>query len=79
MYKWQYQSENKWKDYDNEASTQIEIDYQKYISNQSFNIKSYKSGIWEYLIDFPSLKQSNIQKASHKVRNIRRVPLNYSH
>lgn len=80
---WQYFDNNKlintptldgWYDYDPEASDIVEDAWQKYIVNRGMNdVRSVKSGEWEYMVDFMNWKQQNIIHSAHTKRNIRRL------
>ena len=77
---WQYFDKDKnmnpegWYDYDTEASDIVEDHWQQYIQNRAMNdVRSVKSGEWEYMVDFMNWKQTNVQHQNHKVRNIRRL------
>jgi len=72
---WQYQDDaGKFKNYDGEASDIVEGCYEEYIKNPNMmDVRAVKSGDWQYQVDFINLKQTNIQHANHKVRNIRRI------
>jgi len=74
---WQYEDNGAvWKNYDIAASDTVEEVYQGYLANRGdSDVRAVKSGEWEYQVDFMALKQTNIQHPSHKVRNIRRVPV----
>jgi len=72
---WQYQH-NGWQNYDPEASDLVEVQYQEWLgNNQMFDVRSVKSGTWEYNVDFRRMVQTNIQHASHTERKIRRLVL----
>lgn len=75
---WQYHH-GTWQNYDSEASAIVEEQYQDWLkNNQMFDVRSVKSGVWEYNVDFRNMQQQNIQHSSHTKRNIRRyiVPSN---
>jgi len=73
---WQYKADNQnWGNYDLEASDVLEGVYQGYLANRGdTDVRSVKSGQWEYQVDFQALKQTNLQHESHTTREIRRVP-----
>lgn len=84
---WQYFDDNNfnavvkrsdgWYDYDWEASDVVEDEWQRYIVNRAMNdVRSVKSGQWEYMVDFVNWKQTNIIHQNHKVRSIRRLDEN---
>lgn len=83
---WQYYDNNKftsnrsaddWYDYDPEASDIVEDAWQKYIVNRGLNdVRSVKSGDWEYMVDFMNWKQTNVVHSAHTQRNIRRMDEN---
>lgn len=63
-----------WYDYDAEASDLVDDEWQRYIINRGMNdVRSVKSGQWEYLVDFVNWKQTNILHQNHTVRQIRRI------
>lgn len=80
---WQYYDNNKsishpsvdgWYDYDAEASDTVEDAWQRYVVHRGLNdVRSVKSGEWEYMVDFMNWKQTNIIHSAHTKRNIRRV------
>jgi len=80
---WQYFDNNKstntpsvdgWYDYDPEASDIVEDAWQKYIVHRGMNdVRSVKSGEWEYMVDFLNWTQQNIIHSAHTKRNIRRL------
>jgi hypothetical protein len=81
---WQYFDDNNfnavikrsdgWYDYDPEASDIVEDEWQRYIINRAMNdVRSVKSGQWEYMVDFVNWKQTNIIHQNHKIRPIRRL------
>jgi hypothetical protein len=84
---WQYYDDNNfkakiksldnWYDYDPEASDTVEDEWQKYIVNRGMNdVRSVKSGEWEYMVDFVNWNQTNIVHQAHKMRSIRRLDPN---
>jgi len=74
-FRWQYQ-DGTWKDYEINGSDLVETAYQGYIKNPGMcDVRSVKSGQWQYQVDFLNLKQTNIQHESHTTRAIRRLPL----
>jgi len=69
---WQY-FHGTWQNYDPEGSDLVETQYQEWLNNnQMFDVRSVKSGTWEYNVDFRKMVQINIQHASHTERKIRR-------
>jgi len=69
---WQYHH-NTWQNYDQQASDLVEEQYQEWLSNnQMFDVRSVKSGNFEYNVDFRRNVQTNIQHPSHTEREIRR-------
>jgi hypothetical protein len=73
--KWQYE-DNGWKDYDAEASEEVEKCYQTYLSCPGqFDVRSVKSGTWHYQVDFPQMIQTNIRHENHTRRAIRRISI----
>jgi len=80
---WQYFDNNKvisnpshdgWYNYDAEASDIVEDAWQKYVVHRGLNdVRSVKSGEWEYMVDFMNWKQMNIIHTAHTKRDIRRL------
>lgn len=69
---WQFQHGG-WKNYDAEASALVETQYQDWLNNnQMYDVRSVKSGTWEYNVDFRRMIQTNIQHPDHTERKIRR-------
>lgn len=74
-HKWQY-FDNGWFDYNLDASKAVEEAYQDYISNPGmWDVRAVKSGRWHYQVDFPNMKQTNIEHDDHTQRDIRRITL----
>lgn len=74
-HKWQY-FDNGWFDYHAEASKLVEEAYQDYIAHPGmWDVRAVKSGRWHYQVDFPNLKQTNIEHDDHTQRDIRRVAI----
>ena len=85
---WQYYDNNKlstsmqkkcdfWYDYDPNANNIVEEEWQKYIMNRTMtDIRTIKSGIFEYIVDFYNWRQINITHQNHTIRNIRRIDEN---
>jgi hypothetical protein len=74
-HKWQY-FDNGWFDYHPDASKAVEEAYQDYISNPGmWDVRAVKSGRWHYQVDFPNMKQTNIEHDDHTQRDIRRIAL----
>lgn len=69
---WQYY-DNGFNEYDIDVSNIIEDTYQSYIIDSKYDIKSIKSGKYEYEIDFKLMLQTNIQNGKFTKRRIRRV------
>lgn len=70
---WQYMH-NGWQNYDAEASDLVEVQYQEWLNNnQMFDVRSVKSGNFEYNVDFRRMVQTNIQHPAHTEREIRRT------
>jgi hypothetical protein len=60
--------------YNPEASDIVEDAWQKYITHRGLNdVRSVKSGEWEYMVDFMNWEQRNIIHSAHTKRNIRRI------
>lgn len=68
-YQWQYESRGGWDNYDVEANEKAESLHK---SNPE-DIVNIRSGTWDYMVDFSTLKQVNLQHHNHRVRNIRRI------
>lgn len=72
-YIWQFY-DNGFFNYDFKASEAVEDEYQKYLQSPgSFDVRSVKSGMFNYFIDFRQFTQQNIDHPNHTVRKIRRV------
>jgi len=71
-YLWQYQHGG-WHDYDEEANKMVEAIYQSWLKDPGVDIRTVKSGHWNYMIDFNTMKQTNIEHENHTERGIRRV------
>eukprot|EP01114_Cavostelium_apophysatum_P012302 TRINITY_DN2737_c0_g1_i2.p1 TRINITY_DN2737_c0_g1~~TRINITY_DN2737_c0_g1_i2.p1 ORF type:complete len:549 (+),score=67.80 TRINITY_DN2737_c0_g1_i2:108-1754(+) len=72
-YIWQYEDDG-WKNYEVNASNEVEDVYQFYLANRGYSdVRAVKSGQWEYMVDFMAMKQTNIQRDNHTIRNVRRV------
>ena len=66
-----------WYDYDDDASDIVEDEWQRYIVNRGMNdVRSVKSGEWEYMVDFANWSQTNTLHQNHKVRSVRRLDEN---
>jgi len=74
---WQFvENDGSWRNYEVAASDEVEDTYQKYLQNKGdSDVRSVKSGQWQYQVDFMAYKQTNIQHSNHTVRNIRRVAI----
>jgi len=76
-FKAKVKSLDNWYDYDPQASDIVEDEWQKYIVNRGMNdVRSVKSGEWEYIVDFVNWNQTNIIHSAHKMRSIRRLDPN---
>jgi len=72
---WQYY-DNGFHNYDPEASGVVEGVYQEYkTSPYTTDVRSVKSGQWNYLVDFREMTQQNVQHENHTKRKIRRVQI----
>lgn len=72
---WQFY-DNGWTNYHPDASAVVEGVYQDYLRHPNMtDVRSVKSGDWNYLVDFRLLQQQNIQHENHTVRKIRRVQI----
>jgi len=69
---WQYKH-GSWFNYDGEASKVVEEAYQEWLLNPYIDVRSIKSGIWSYSVNFKENTQTNIQHHAHTTREIRRV------
>jgi len=73
---WQYFDAGKggWCDYDVLASAEVEAHYQEYVKTPGYwDVRSVKSGVFNYMVDFPHMRQKNIMHQDHRVREIRRI------
>ena len=67
---WQYQAnDGTWLNYDPEASDFVDEMYR----NGEPDVRSVKSGQWEYQVDFLVMKQTNTQKDNNRIRDVRRI------
>jgi histone H2A len=74
-FKWQY-LDGGWKEYDKAAAEAVEVQYQEYVANPAMcDVRSVKSGRWNYMVDFINMQQTNIEHENHTVRGIRRIDL----
>jgi len=81
--RWQYYDNTKftnnpspdgWYEYDPEASDIVEDAWQRYTVHRGLNdVRSIKSGEWEYMVNFMNWDQQNIIHSSHTKRKIRRI------
>ena len=63
-----------WFPYTKEASDIVEQAYQDYKNDPAqVDVRSVKSGMWRYQVDFTNMTQTNIEHANHTVREIRRT------
>ncbi|KAF2070121.1 hypothetical protein CYY_008561 [Polysphondylium violaceum] len=69
---WQFKH-GSWFNYDADASKVVEEAYQEWLLNPYIDIRSIKSGIWSYSVNFKENTQTNIQHHAHTTREIRRV------
>jgi hypothetical protein len=69
---WQYKHGG-WHNYDEEANKMVEAIYQSWVSDPSVDIRTVKSGHWNYMIDFNTMKQTNIEHEAHTSRDLRRI------
>jgi len=73
-YHWEYKEGNMWQPYAPEASDIVEAAYQDYLNDPNkIDVRSVKSGMWAYQVDFTNMTQTNIQHENHTVRDIRRA------
>jgi len=71
---WQY-LHGKWLNYDDEASDIVEQNYKDWQTTKTIDVRAVKSGTFQYQVDFNLMKQTNIQHASHTIRDIRRTEI----
>jgi len=72
-YIWEYKERDMWFPYAQEASDIVEAAYQDYLNDPNqVDVRSVKSGMWCYQVDFTNMTQTNIQHENHTVRDIRR-------
>eukprot|EP01132_Coremiostelium_polycephalum_P008234 gene8234-10120_t len=69
---WQFKH-GTWFNYDSDASKVCEEHYQEWLNNKYIDVRSIKSGLWSYNVDFNNMVQTNIQHSAHTQREIRRV------
>ena len=73
---WQYQ-DGGWHDYDPRGSDEVEQTYQLYEKEKAtgriIDVRSVRSGAWEYQVDFRQFTQQNVRHEAHTVRAIRRI------
>jgi len=69
---WQYKHGG-WHNYDTEASDVVEAAYKDWQSNPYTDVRSVKSGVWHYMVDFRQMRQTNVEHQSHTQRDIRRT------
>jgi len=73
-YIWEYKERDNWFPYAPEASDIVEAAYQDYLNDPNqVDVRSVKSGMWAYQVDFTNMTQTNIQHENHTVRDIRRT------
>eukprot|EP01116_Phalansterium_solitarium_P003745 TRINITY_DN14564_c0_g1_i1.p1 TRINITY_DN14564_c0_g1~~TRINITY_DN14564_c0_g1_i1.p1 ORF type:complete len:340 (-),score=76.04 TRINITY_DN14564_c0_g1_i1:295-1218(-) len=74
-YIWQFrENDGRFHNYDIAASDVCEEVYQNYLGNRGdTDVRSVKSGQWNYMVDFMAFKQTNIDHHAHTVRDCRRV------
>jgi len=73
QYRWEYKERDNWFPYAKEASDVVEAAYQTYLADPNqVDVRSVKSGMWSYQVDFTNMTQTNIQHDNHTVRDIRR-------
>jgi WWE domain/EF-hand domain pair len=72
---WQYlhAEEGGWLDWDADASSVVEANYQDYLQTKREPIRSIKSGFFKYSVNFDSMMQCNVQHLTHTQRPIRRI------
>ena len=75
-HKWQYVADHgKWSDYTPAASKELERAYASWIVSPHIDVRSVKSGDWEYMVDFNLSQQTNVKHPNHKIRKIQRILL----
>jgi len=74
---WQFlENDSLYYNYEPEASDVVEEVYQSYVKSPgATDVRSVKSGQWNYMIDFREMTQQNIQHENHKKRKIRRIQI----
>jgi len=73
-YIWEYKEHDRWFPYAPDASDIVEAAYQDYLNDPNqIDVRSVKSGMWAYQVDFTNMTQTNIQHENHTVRDIRRT------
>ncbi|EFA83149.1 hypothetical protein PPL_03939 [Heterostelium album PN500] len=68
---WQY-LHGSWLNYDQEASSICEEAYQDWKKNPGVDVRSVKSGLWSYQVNFKDLLQTNVLHSAHTQRPVRR-------
>jgi len=74
---WQYLENDKlYYNYETTASETVEEVYQQYlVAPGATDVRSVKSGQWNYMVDFREMTQRNIQHEAHTKRKIRRIQI----
>jgi len=73
-FKWQFWDDgNKWADYDLAASKVLERAYADWMKNPHIDVRSVKSGYFNYMVDFNMMQQQNVSDPKHRIRKIQRV------
>jgi len=68
---WQFKHGG-WHNYDEEASAVVEAAYQDWLNNPYSDVRSVKSGLWHYMVDFRQMRQTNAEHEAHTQREVRR-------
>lgn len=69
---WQFKHGG-WHDYDSAAAQIVEKEFLDWQQNQYLDVRSVKSGVWHYMVDFRNMKQTNIEHQAHTQRDVRRI------
>lgn len=75
-HQWQYETREGWGDFDPEANKKMQSMFEAYMFDEGEQLAQIKSGKWEYMVDFDTYRQTNIQHSNHRTRKIRQIKLN---
>jgi len=72
---WQFlENDGLYYNYESGASNVVEEVYQSYVKSPgATDVRSVKSGQWNYMVDFRAMTQQNVQHEAHTTRKIRRI------